>query len=148
MKLLQFAVASVVDANTGYGLAHNSGRIDYTAAVSHGRTIRATSILALYRLIKEKIGNSISSYRAHVNKRNQIATLARLNDHLLQDIGLSREDVLAAQLGQVTLEQLDTGRYNQVQRQILDRSSTTQVGQRTLQLDAVNEAIYGEAKCA
>lgn len=148
MKLLQFAVASIVDANTEYGLTHNDGRVDHTAAVEQGRAIRARSIIALYSLIKQNIGKAISSYRAQAKKRRQIATLGQLNDHLLQDIGLSREDVLAAQLGRVTLEQLDAERYNQVQSELLDRPSIIQIGQQTLQLDAVNEAVYGEAKCA
>ena len=46
MKLFQFAVASIVDANTGNGLLHSGGRIDYTAAEHHGRAIRAKTVAA------------------------------------------------------------------------------------------------------
>jgi uncharacterized protein YjiS (DUF1127 family) len=110
MKLLQLAVASIVDANTGYGLSHNGSRIDYPAQMKHGRSIRARSIVALYGRLKEQLGKAISRYRAHVKQRRQLALLGQLNDHQLRDIGFSREDLLAAELGQVTLQQLDAKR--------------------------------------
>jgi len=148
MKLLQFAVASVVDANIGYGLGHNNGRIGYAAAAQHGRTIRAKSIVAVYRLIKDQLGNAISSYRAKSRKGRQIAALAQLDDHLLKDIGLTREDVFSVEMGLVTLEQLDAKRANSHQRELRGLSTTAQVGQQNLQLDAVNEAIFAGEKCA
>jgi len=148
MKLLQFGVASIVDANTGNGLPYNVGRIDYAAAAQHGRTIRAKSIIALYNLIKDKLGNAISSYRERALKRRQLAALTQLDDHLLKDIGLSRGDVFAVELGQVTLEQLDAQRRNDYQHELPGLTTVDQIGQQSLQLDAVNEAVYNEAKCA
>ena len=148
MKLLQFGIASIVDANTGNGLAHNEGRIDYAAAAQHGRTIRAKSIIALYSLIKEKLGNAISSYQARASQRRQLIALAQLDDHLLKDIGLSRGDVFAVELGQMTLEQLDAQRRSGSQDELPNLPTIDQIGQQSLQLDAVNEAVYDEAKCA
>ena len=148
MKLLQFAVASIVDANTGYGLAHHGGSIDYAAAAQHGRTIRAKSIVAVYKLIKDQLGNAISSYRARSRKSRQIAALVQLDDHLLKDIGLTRGDVFSVEMGLVTLEQLDAKRSNEYQNKLLGVSTTAQVGQQTLQLDAVNEAVFAGKKCA
>jgi len=148
MKLLQFGVASIVDANTGNGLVHNEGRIDYAAAAQHGRTIRAKSIIALYNEIKEKLGNTISNYQARASKRHQLAALAQLDDHLLKDIGLSRGDVIAVELGQMTLEQLDAQRRSDYQGESPNLNVIDQIGQQSLQLDAVNEAVYSEAKCA
>ena len=148
MKSLQFAVASIVDANTGNGLVHNGGTIDYAAAAQHGRNIRAKSIVAVYRLIKEQLVGAISSYRANSRKNRQIAVLAQLNEHQLKDIGLSREDVFAAKLGQVTLEQLDTQRRNGYQSKLPELSSTARVSQPTLQLDAANEAVFSGEKRA
>jgi len=148
MKLLQFAVASIVDANTGNGLVHNEGRIDYAAAIQHGRTIRVKSIIALYKLIKERLGNALSSYRERASQRRQLVTLAQLDDHLLKDIGISRGDVFAVELGQMTLQQLDAQRRNNSQNELSTLTTVDQTGRQPLQLDAVNEAVYHEAKCA
>jgi uncharacterized protein YjiS (DUF1127 family) len=148
MKLLQLAVASIVDANTGNGLAHNDGRIDYPAQAHHGRIIRGKSIVALYGQIKAQLSKAISSYREHVKQRRQLAVLGQLNDHLLRDIGLSRGDLIAAELGQVTLQQLDATRHNGKSKVLSDLSTAGRLGPQTLQLNAVNEAVYAEAKCA
>ncbi len=148
MKLLQFAVASIVDANTGHGLLHNEGRIDYATAAQHGRTIRAKSIIALYKLIKEKLGNVISNYREQARQREQFVALAQLDDHLLKDIGLSRGDIFAVELGQMTLQQLDAQRRSNFQDELPGLTTVDQIGQQSVKLDAVNEAVYAEAKCA
>jgi len=148
MKLLQIAVASIVDANTGYGLAHRGGRIDYSAQARHGRSIRAKSIMALYGLVKEQLGKAVSSYRKHAKHRRQLTLLGQLNDHLLRDIGLFRGDLIAAELGQVTLSQLDAQRNHSKQNELPDLTTAGRVDQQTLQLNAVNEAIYTGAKCA
>jgi uncharacterized protein YjiS (DUF1127 family) len=148
MKSLQYAVASIVDANTGHGLTHNGGRIDYAAATQHGRTIRAKSIIALYRLIKAQLGKVISNYRERAAQRRQLVTLAQLDDRILKDIGLSRGDVIAVELGQLTLQQLDAQRRNDYRNESLDLITVDRIGEQTLKLDAVNQAVYAEAKCA
>ena len=99
-------------------------------------------------MIKEQLVGAISSYRANSRKNRQIAALAQLDEHLLKDIGLSREDVFAAKLGQVTLEQLITQRRNGYQGKLLELSSTARVSQQTLQLDAANEAVFSGEKRA
>ena len=148
MKLLQFAAASIVDANTGQGLAHRTNPIDYAASAQNAHTIRAKSITALYRLIKDQVTNAISSYRAHSNKQLQVAALAKLDDRLLKDIGLSRGDIYAVQSGGVSMEQLESARRANRQHRQSGISKIAPVGQQTLQLDAVNEAVYAGAKCA
>ncbi len=148
MKLLQLSVASIVDANTGYGLAHSGDKVDYTAQARHGRTIRAKSIVALYDLLKDQVNKAISSYRKHSKQRRQLALLARLNDHQLRDIGFSRQDIIAAKLGQVSLSQLDAQRRDEKQDELADLTTAGSIGQQVLQLAAVNEAVYTEAKCA
>ena len=148
MKLLQIAVASIVDANTGYGLPHKGGRIDYSAQAQHGRSIRAGSIVALYGMLKEQLSKAISRYRAHVKQRRQLALLGQLNDHQLRDIGFSREDLLAAELGQVTLQQLDAKRTSGKRHNLTSLMTADRVDRHTLQLSAINEANYAKAKCA
>ena len=148
MKLLQIAVASIVDANTGYGLPHKGGRIDYSAQAQHGRSIRAGSIVALYGMLKEQLGKAISRYRAHLKQRRQLALLGQLSDHQLRDIGFSREDMIAVELGQVTLQQLDAKRTGGKRRDLTSLSTADRVDRHTLQLSAINEANYAKAKCA
>lgn len=148
MKSLQFAVASIVDANTGHGLAHNGGRIDYAAAARNGRAIRGKSIIALYRLIKAQLGKAFSNYQERAAQRRQLADLAQLDNRLLKDIGLSRGDVIAVELGQVTLQQLDAQRRNDYRNELPDLTTASQIGEQTLKLDAVNQAVYAEVKCA
>ena len=148
MKLLQLAVASIVDANTGYGLAHSGGRIDYSAQARNGRSIRGKSIVALYALLKDQLSRAISRYHEQVKQRRQLESLGQLNDHLLRDIGLSRGDLIAAELSQGHLAQLDAQRYNNKQDKLPDSTTAGRVDQQTLQLNAVNEAIYTGAKCA
>jgi uncharacterized protein YjiS (DUF1127 family) len=148
MKLLQLAVASIVDANTGYGLSHNGSRIDYPAQMKHGRSIRARSIVALYGRLKEQLSKAISRYRAHVKQRRQLALLGQLNDHQLRDIGFSREDLLAAELGQVTLQQLDAKRTSGKRHNLTSLMTADRVDRHTLQLSAINEADYAKARCA
>jgi hypothetical protein len=66
----------------------------------------------------------------------------------LKDIGLSRGDVFAIELGQMTLQQLNAQRHNRYQSKILNLTTSVRTAQQGLQLDAVNEAVYTESKCA
>jgi hypothetical protein len=63
MKHLPFAIASIVNANTGFGLSHGGGKIDYRAAEQHARAIRAKSIIGLFAAIKQRIGIAVEAYR-------------------------------------------------------------------------------------
>ena len=148
MKLLQIAVASIVDANTGYGLPHKGGRIDYPAKIQRGRSIRARAVVALYGMLKEQLSKAISRYRAHVKQRRQLALLGQLSDHQLRDIGFSREDMIAVELGQVTLQQLDAKRTSGKRHNLTSLMTADRVDRHTLQLSAINEANYAKAKCA
>jgi uncharacterized protein YjiS (DUF1127 family) len=103
--------------------------------------------VALYDLVKEKLGKAISGYHEHVKQRRQIALLGQLNDHLLRDIGLSREDLNTAELDQVALQQLEARRHGK-QLDLAALTTACRVDRKTLQLGAINEAIYTEAKCA
>ena len=148
MKLLQFATASIVDANTGQGFTHRTNPIDYVASAQTAHTVRTKSIVALYRLVKEQVAIAISSYRAHTEKQLQVAALAKLDDRLLKDIGLFREDVYAVQSGRVNMEQIQSEHRANRQHRQSGVSKIARVDQQTLRLDPVNEAVYTGAKCA
>ena len=63
MKLLQFAIESIVDANSSQGLISGSGKIDYVAAEQHGRAIRSDAIVKLIETVKSLFAKTVASYR-------------------------------------------------------------------------------------
>lgn len=148
MKLLQFAIASIVDANTGNGLAHSPERIDYATAECAARRIRSRSFIDFLR----QIGNGISAARVALRARREqqrnLHSLSRLNDYLLDDIGFSRGDILAAEYGQIDLAQLESRRASNRrsgQIQLLNRIA---VADNLETGSALNEAAFARAKCA
>ena len=74
--------------------------------------------------------------------------MSRLNDHYLDDIGLTRGDIAAVRLGQTSLEMLDSDRRARLAVAPLDFVGTGRVGDLTRETEAVNEAVYGTAKSA
>jgi len=148
MKLFQFAVASIVDANTGNGLVHAGGRVDYTAAADHGRAIRAKTVAALIGLIKSRISNAISTYKERARQRSGLSELSRLDDRLLKDIGLTRGDLIAVELGQTTLAELAPLRGVDNVAETLKLTVANQINEQDQDIYAVNETDYVEQKCA
>ena len=144
MKLLQFAVASIVDANTGNGLVHGGGRIDYTAAEHHGRAIRAKSVAALISSIKDQVNNAISNLRERASQRRGLAQLSRLDDRLLRDIGVTRGDLVAVERGHTTLAALAPVHRNDKADEVHMQTVPDQIQH----IKPVNETYYVEAKCA
>jgi uncharacterized protein YjiS (DUF1127 family) len=148
MKHLPFAIASIVDANTGFGLSHGGGKIDYRAAEQHARAIRAKSIIGLFAAIKQRIGIAIEAYRVRAQARRDLLTMLNLSDRMLKDIGLTRGDLASIQYGVVTLKQLDAER--KALRQVTNQHVTTSIRVEKVNQaqEAVNQELYAEAKCA
>lgn len=139
MKLFAFAIASIVDANTGFGLDHGGGKLDYGAAERHAREIRGKSVIAVIAAIRDGISAAAARVEARAEERREVNRLLALNDHLLRDIGLSREDLLAVRYGATSLTRLDAERGTS--RQTVKRESPVAV-------EAANQEIYALAKCA
>ncbi len=148
MNYFQFGIASIVDAHTGFGLSHRGGKIDYRAAEHHGRAIRAKSIIALFGVIKQRIGAAVDAYKVKAQARRDLQKLLNLNDHMLKDIGLTRGDLASVQYGGVTLEQLDAERRASRQVAVQRISSAGRVEKAAQLQEAVNQERYAEAKCA
>ncbi len=148
MKHFTFAIASIVDANTGFGLSHGGGKIDYRAAEQHARAIRAKSIIALFAAIKQRISVAVEAYRVRVQAHRNLQTLLNLSDRMLKDIGLHRDDLASVQYGAVTLKQLDAER--KASRQVVDQhvTTSTRVEKANQAQEAVNQELYAEAKRA
>ena len=148
MSYFQFAIASIVDANTGHGLVHNSGKIDYAAAASHGSSIRSKSIVALFRKIRDQLSKAIATIRDRQAQKFKIRHLAGLNDHILEDIGITRGDVIALQLGQIDLQQLEVQRGKRRSTTHLHQATVTRNIGNKVRRNALNEAVFARAKCA
>jgi len=148
MKLFQFAVASIVDANTGNGLVHTGGRIDYAAAEHRGRAIRAKTVTTLISLIKGQISNAIATYKVRARQRRELSQLSRLDDRLLKDIGLTQGDLIAVELGHTTLAELAPLRRAGSVAETLNLTVPNQMNAQDLAINAVNETYYVEQKCA
>lgn len=148
MNHFHFAIASIVDANTGNGLVQHGSRIDYAAAASYGRRIRSKSILALLQQVKARLSAALASIRERQAEKRNLRRIAGLNDHMLEDIGISRGDVMALKMGLTDLRQLDAQRCSKHSMTRLQRSaSTSDVGSKVGR-EAFNEAIFAKARCA
>jgi uncharacterized protein YjiS (DUF1127 family) len=148
MSIFQFGIASIIDSNTGYGLPHGLKQAVIPAArQGSGRGLSKTIFDYLLR-----IRSGISAARIVLRKRRELRKslrqLSLLNDHILEDIGLTRGDIIAAQKGLLDRRQLENQRIlNRGEGQALLRAAAR--GASDLEdRKAVNEAVYAKAKCA
>ncbi len=146
MKLFQFAVASIVDANTGYGYAHNLDKIDYNAEIQNSRNIRSQSIAVLLRSFGQWIAASVEAYKIQLQQRRNLRRLYQLDDHLLKDIGLTSEDLNSVASGRVSFDQLNAKHpHDLLTEGKRAEVRTIAVGQ---ELPAANQDSFSEIKCA
>jgi len=148
MKGLHFAIASIVDANTGNGLAHAKGGSDFAAAAVHGRTIRAKSIAALVNSIKARVVKVIAGFRAAAKQRRDLNSLMSLNDHLLDDIGLTRGDLQAVRLGSTTLDELNAAYVAARRSESSNQFGIAAIDSINDELEAINQQHFDRRKCA
>jgi uncharacterized protein YjiS (DUF1127 family) len=105
-------------------------------------------VAVLFGLIKGRLATAIASIRARHAEKRKIRSLAALNDHILEDIGITRGDVIALQLGQIDLQQLEAQRsVNRAATHTQQGAAIRHVGD-TVQTNALNEAVFARAKCA
>ncbi len=143
MKLLQFAVASLVDANTGGNFARHVSSIDTAAAEREAHAIRARSIIAVTRSIGASLKRSIAEYRERREAKRVLDSLLRLSDYHLEDIGLHRGDLIAVKLGATTLDALNAKR--EARRNVTGHASVSRVDERKV---AANDSELVAARCA
>jgi len=148
MNMFQFAIASIVDANTGNGLVYGSGNLDYAAAERNGRKIRAKSIADLFAAIESRLSEAVARYRASAKQRRDLRTLMSLNDHLLDDIGLSRGDLHSVRLGAVTMDELNASYRSARRPSPAKQNEFSASNQVNRELDAINEQFFDIRKCA
>ena len=148
MKLFEFTIAPIVDANTGYGLEGKNLSVDYSAAIHTGREIRAKSVLAWFTSIKYRIGQVISNYHVRANNRRAINAFSKLSDRLLKDIGIERYELASVRAGLTTLEELDASRRPGQVDNVQALQSPVRVDKEVRKLGAVNQDSYVLARCA
>ena len=148
MKLIQLGIASIVDTNTGNGFPHYAGGIDYAAAENHAHRIRSRSVITLLQRIGEKISSTLQALQQRHEQRRGIEQLTRLNDRTLEDIGLTRGDVSAVQLGQIDLSQLEARRNEGTSSAVVPLRNVAGIHGKADNRSAINEATYASAKCA
>ena len=95
MKLFTLAIASIVDVNTGHGLAGSKHFIDPATARRRGLEIRSNSVHGVFAAIKSAIAGRFDDYRARLQERRDLRSLMAMNDRLLKDIGITRGDLMA-----------------------------------------------------
>ena len=129
-RRIHLAIASIVDANTAHGLPQNSPEIDYQVVCHRAHVIRSRSFTyALGRIGKTIVDRLKARYGSREQRRN-MNSLSRLNDHMLDDIGLVRGDIIAAQTGQISLAQLEAQRTKDRGNIILHSPGTSAVALR------------------
>ena len=144
MNLIVNAVASIVDAHTHYLDA--AGQPDYRERVRHSRSIRAHSVLASLGALRSWLGNAVDNYRSRAEEKRELNHLLSLNDHLLEDIGLSRGDLLAAKYGAISLAELQDS--NRAKSGSAAKLHSRKLGSRVIRAKAANESVFGVPECA
>jgi uncharacterized protein YjiS (DUF1127 family) len=154
MKLFNFAIASIVDANTGSGISRQfidqSGSKD-SGHLQYGREIRAKSILGVLAEIKIAVKQFVDDSRAAARARRNNEAISKLSEHILKDIGLTFVDIQDLKSGQTTLEGLNSRRdqyRDQAARSNRLVQSTKRVRSQVVDIDSANQAHYEIAKCA
>jgi uncharacterized protein YjiS (DUF1127 family) len=148
MKLIQLGIASIVDTNTGNGFPHYAGGIDFAAVENHAHRIRSRSVITLLQRIGEKINSTLQALYQRREQRRGIQRLTRLNDRMLEDIGFTRGDVIAAQQGQIDLSQLKARRNEGTSSPAIPLRNVAGIHGKADNHSAINDATYASAKCA
>ena len=148
MKLFTFAIASIVDANTGYGLSADHRSNDIGTADKRGSEIRSRSILDLFSAIKTRFEPFLDGYRARARERRDLADLMRLNDRMLRDIGIQRGDLLAVKMGGLSLQELHRRHEAERQARLEAIDDSIQITRVDIREEAANARRFENQKCA
>jgi len=148
MRLFTLAIASIVDVSTGHGLAGSKHFIDPDTGRRRGLEIRPTSVHGVFAAIRSAIAGRIEVYRARVQERRDLRRLMAMNDRLLKDIGITRGDLMAVEMGATSLTELHAERQARRRGDDVGISSTVATTTLALSGTAANEQSYVEKKCA
>ncbi len=149
MRSLQFAIASIVDANTSNRPATGSSSDQirhYQASMLEARKIRAKTLIAIFDSLRQRLAAAVARYRQRAQDRQQVNQLLNLSDRLLSDIGLDRGDLASLQAGLITLEEL--GRNRSTSHRLASRHIQSTVDKDTQAQQASNQGCFAQVNCA
>ena len=146
MKLLNFAIASIVDSNTHY--LNRGGSLDYNTAVRHGREIRGKSVVSSLKALTQTLRRAYLRYRSRMIEKQEVNRLLHLNDSLLRDIGISREELLSVHFGMKSLAELQAQRTASADTFKPARAQHAQSARVDHTAKAANEVRFTTSKCA
>ena len=148
MKLFQYAIASIVDVNTGNGLPLTTGRAEKVAA----KQVSGPSVIGKIANYLQRVRSGISVARIVLRKRRaqqrSLRQLSQLDSHLLEDIGLSRADIVAAEIGLIDVAELGSRRIENRGNKRINLRQGTGTTDNVETRNAFNEAVFARAKCA
>lgn len=148
MNNFQFAIASIVDTNTGYGLPKS--RLDSGRGSTKTRARR--SALRTFVDYLQRIRSGITVARIVLRRRRKLKQgmrqLSLLNERMLEDIGLTRGDVIAAQSGEIDQAQLEMRRIQNRDIKPAAMRSATAISSKKVEREAVNDAVFANRRCA
>jgi uncharacterized protein YjiS (DUF1127 family) len=155
MKLFNFAIASIVDANTGTGVSRRFVEQfgpKYSSYGQFSREIRAKSILGLVGKIKSALIQYIADSKAIARERRGVEEVSQMSASMLKDVGLTRNDADDLRLGLISLDTLNARRdQNRNQREARlsrRRQSSKQVNISGSDHEIANQENYEMKKCA
>ena len=150
MKLLNLAISSIVDANTGNGLnrhfvdQYGSG---HSSLHTQAHKIRSRSVLDLIVKIKVGIQAYVEDSKTRAIDRQATKEVLALSDSMLEDIGLTRDNLIELRNGSISLEMLDVRRDQKANERKLLLASNG-VDSHIQEIESANQASYEIKKCA
>ncbi len=154
MKLLNFAIASMVEANTGNGVNRDFGAQFLSNDSSYeqiGGELHATSFVGVPGKIKSAFKLLIENYKARASEIRDTKKIVQMSHHMLNDIGLTFEDLQDLESRRITLKALGTLRnqhhYEAASNDRLNQTSN-RVCSKVINVDSANQTQYQITKCA
>jgi len=155
MKLFNFAIASIVDANTGNGV--NRQFVDqfgskHSNYETFGRELRAITILGVVEKIKSAFVQYIEDSKARARQRRGVEEVSQMSAGMLKDLGLTQNDANDLRLGLISLDSLnarrDQNRRDREVRLSQLNQSFKRVGASVIDLENANQETHEMKKCA
>ena len=147
MNMFQFAVASIVDVNTGNGLLHGGSQARTGESLAGTRYPAGKGFTDRFHAVGRRIVAWLESYRQKASLRRDIQALLHMSDRQLDDIGLHRADLEAVAAGFMTLAELEAER-EQRRGGLGHNLAAATLTRPAARLEASNDRYFAAAECA
>ncbi|MFT5659031.1 MAG: hypothetical protein ACI9KN_002312 [Gammaproteobacteria bacterium] len=145
MKMLNFAIASMVDATTGSHLNQTSSQ----PAFSKKPVLRRRFLASLLGDTASFFDKVVTAYKVRSQSRKDRNEILQLSPRVLKDIGLSYEDIQGLLSNQLSFEELNSRRSEQqgLFNLRLTSPSLAETVVKSPELDAANQDHRELASC-